>query len=119
MLNMSAIRSMLKRSVKLIRFETRISSNTVQGVTPALRPRLPSSWRRVGVVPRLVALGRNLRMQGSCNWPVGEYFDEYTGPQAGSTVVFGRPVKDESCMLFPFPVMMLKGRPEFTSTIGA
>src|SRR5437763_7808323 len=103
-----------------MRFETRISSNSVHGVTPVLRPRLPSSCSSVGVVPKgLVALGRNPRMHGSCNWPVGEYFVEYTGPHAGFTAVLGRPVNDESCILSPLPVMMLNGRPEFTSTIGA
>ena len=35
-------------------------------------------------------------MQGCWNWPVGEYFDLYTVPQAGLTVTLGRPVKEDS-----------------------
>src|ERR1700676_2659016 len=95
--------------------EIRISSNTVQGVIPALRPRLPSSCRRVGVV----RVATKPLMQGSCNKPVGEYLDLKTAPQAGSTVVLGRPVKDESWRLSPLPVMMLNGRPEAISSSGA
>src|SRR5579863_5891524 len=103
-----------------MRLETRRSSKTVQGWIPALRPRLPSSCCRVGVVPvGLEALGRNPKIQGSCSCPVGEYLDLKDVPQAGSTVVFGRPVRDDSCRLSPLPVMMLKGRPEETSMMGA
>src|SRR5579864_4816824 len=120
MLNISAIRSMLKRSPKKMRLETRMSSKTVHGVTPALRPRLPSSCSRVGVVPvGLVALGRKPRIQGSWNCPLGEYFELYVVPHAGSTNVFGRPVSEESCRLSPLPVMMLNGRPDETSITGA
>ena len=42
-----------------------------------------------------------------------------TAPQAGSTVVFGRLVSDESWRLSPLPVRMLKGRPEEISSNGA
>ena len=43
MLNMSTMKSALMRSVNGMRFENRISPKAVHGVTPALRPRLPSS----------------------------------------------------------------------------
>src|SRR5215467_9308768 len=97
-----------------------MSSNTVHGVSPALRPRLPSSCRSVGMVPvGFVALGRNPRMHGSWKVPLGENFDWYTAPQAGSTVVLGRPVREDSWRLSPLAVTMLNGRPEETSMIGA
>src|SRR4029077_1644770 len=115
MLNMSVIKSMLKRSPKLMRLATRKSLKTVQGVTPALRPRFPSSASRVGVAP----VAMKPIMHGSCRTPVGEYFDLYVGPQAGLIVVFGRPVSEESWRLSPLPVMMLNGRPEETSSSGA
>src|SRR5271155_4805421 len=91
-----------------------MSLNTFQGVTPALRPRLPSSEARVPSKPR---------MQGSWKTPVGEYL-EFTGRlprlvQAGFTNVFGRPVSEESCRLSPLPVMMLNGRPVPNSISGA
>src|SRR5579859_2920319 len=115
MLNMSTIRSTLKPSPKWMRLETRMSSNTVHGVMPALRPRLPSSCSSVGTV----CVATKPLMQGSCSTPVGEYFDLYTGPQAGLTTVLGRPVSDESWKLSPLPVMMLNGRPEAISSSGA
>ncbi|PYX52297.1 MAG: hypothetical protein DMG79_01005 [Acidobacteria bacterium] len=40
-------------------------------VSPALRPRLPSSCRRVGVAP----VAMKPLMHGSCNFPVGEYLE--------------------------------------------
>ena len=70
-LNISTIRSMLKRSLKLMRLATRISLKTVQGATPVLRPREPSSCSSVG----LVAVRTKPRMHGSCSKPVGEYLD--------------------------------------------
>src|ERR1700690_4194547 len=107
------------RSPSGMRFATRRSSNTVHGVVPALRPRLPSSCCSVGVVP----LRTNGTMHGSCKTPVGEYL-ELTGRlplavQTGSTTVLGRPVSDDNCRLSPLLVMMLKGRPDANSMRGA
>src|SRR5262249_10782090 len=115
MLNMSTMKSMFRRSPKFTRLATRRSLNTVHGCTPALRPRLPSSCRRVGVVK----VATNPLMQGSWKVPLGECFDCTAIPQNGSTVVFGRPVRADNCRLFPFPVMMLNGLPEATSITGA
>src|SRR5579864_1701716 len=98
-----------------MRLATRISSKTVQGSMPALRPRLPSSWRRVGVVK----VATKPLMQGSCSEPEGEYLDLYDAPHAGLTVVLGRPVRDDNWRLSPLPVMMLNGRPEAMSSSGA
>src|SRR3954471_13240309 len=110
MLNMSTISSRLARSVIGTCFETLRSLNTVQGVVPALRPRLPSRERSV---PSKFA------MQGSWKTPVGEYFEFTPGPQAGLTNVFGREVRDDNCRLSPLPVRMLNGRPDPNSISGA
>src|ERR1700733_13977722 len=97
-----------------MRLATRRSLKTVQGVTPALRPRFPS---RDSSVPL------NASGQGSWNTPVGEYFDGTAGfpaaVQTGLTKVLGRPVREDNCRLSSFPVMMLNGRPEPNSTSGA
>src|SRR5712692_7794341 len=93
-----------------MRLATRRSLNTVQGVIPALRLRLPSSE---------ISVPSKLAPQGSCKVPVGEYLEGMGGPQAGLTVVLGRPVSDDNCKLSPLPVMMLNGRPELNSTKGA
>src|SRR6266496_361420 len=115
MLNMSAVNSRFTRSPIGMRFETRRSLNTVHGVTPALRPRLPSSCRRVGGTP----LSKNSATHGACRTLVGENFDFAMAPQAGLVVVFGLPVNDDSWRLSPLPVMMLNGRPELNSISGA
>src|SRR5215470_18517291 len=93
-----------------MRLATRKSLKTVQGATPVLRPRLPSNESRVP---------SKLKRHGSWKTPVGENREDTDSPHAGLTNVFGRTVKDESCRLLPFPVMMLKGRPEANSTSGA
>src|ERR1700722_8881842 len=97
-----------------MRLATRRSLNKVQGETPALRERFPSSDKSVP----LKSAG-----QGSWKTPVGEYLELTAGkPSAvhpGLTKVFGRPVSDESCKLSPSLVMMLKGRPLATSMMGA
>src|SRR5438270_2531942 len=93
-----------------MRLATRRSLKTVQGDMPALRRRLPSSEIRVPSKPAT---------QGACKAPVGENLDFTTSPHAGFRVVLGRPVSDDNCRLSPFPVMMLKGRPELNSTNGA
>src|SRR6266704_1904856 len=80
-----------------MRLATRRSLKTVHGVTPALRPRLPS---------RDASVPLKSRMQGSWKIPVGEYFD-LTGwfpieVHAGFSKVFGRPVdaaEDEAMAL--------------------
>src|SRR5262249_38779767 len=92
----------------------RISLNTVQGVIPALRPRLPSRETRLPL---------KSAMQGSWKTPVGEYF-EFTGKfpsavHAGLANVFGREVNDDNCRLSWLPVMMLNGRPAPNSIKGA
>src|SRR5258708_17323349 len=114
MLNMSAVNSRLMGSRIGIRLAMRRSLNTVHGVRPALRPRLPSSDSSVPL---------KAAPQGSWNCPVGENFDDTgTFPEAvhaAFTVVFGLPVSDESCRLSPLPVMMLNGRPELNSISGA
>src|SRR5882757_8418245 len=93
-----------------MRLATRRSLNTVQGVMPALRRRLPSSEIRVP---------SKLARHGSCKVPVGEYL-EFTGSaQPGLTVVLGRPVSEDNCRLSPLPVMTLNGLPELNSTSGA
>src|SRR5467141_3662403 len=97
-----------------MRLATRRSSKTVQGVTPALRPRLPSSESKLPLKPD---------MQGSWKTPVGDAF-ELTGlfpwaVHAASTEMLGRPVRDDSCRLSPLPVMMLNGRPDPNSIKGA
>src|ERR1051325_2372946 len=107
---MSTISSRLTRSVIGTCFETRKSLNTVQGVVPALRPRLPSSDRSV---PSKFAT------QDSWRTPVGEYFEFTPEPHAGLTNVFGRDVRDDNCRLSPLPVRMLNGRPEPNSISGA
>src|SRR5690348_11733226 len=98
-----------------IPFEIRMSLKTVHGVTPALRPRLPSSCCNVGGIP----LSRNCATHGSCRTPVGENFDFAMVPHAGFVTVLGRPVSEDSCRLSPLPVMMLNGRPELNSISGA
>src|SRR5260370_14190029 len=90
-----------------MRLATRRSLKTVHGVTPALRPRLPS---------REASVPLNSRIQGAWKVPVGEYFD-WTGlfpiaVHAGFSKVLGRPVSEDNCRLSPLPAMMLKGRPE-------
>src|ERR1035437_10451449 len=110
MLNMSAMRSMLKRSPKNNFLETRMSLKTVHGVMPALRPRLPS---RDASVPLKSA------RQGSCKTPVGEYLLLKEVPQAGLAVVLGRLVREDNWRLSPPAVMMLNGRPEPNSMRGA
>src|SRR5258706_5522997 len=114
MLNMSAVNSRLMRSRIGMRLAMRRSLNTVQGVRPALRPRLPSSDSSVPL---------KAAPQGSWNCPVEENFDATgTFPEAvhaAFTVVLGLHVSDESCRLSPLPVMMLKGRSELNSINGA
>src|SRR3954471_4561885 len=109
MLKMSTMASRLMRSPKLILRATRTSSNTVHGVTPELRPRLPSKDSSVPL---------KLAMHGSWNTPVGENLDETGVPHAGFTNVFGLPVSDDSCRLSPLPVRMLNGHPELKSMLG-
>src|SRR5882672_4870893 len=98
-----------------MRLATRRSLNTVQGVIPALRRRLPSSEISVPSKPK---------MQGSWKIPVGENFDWTTAfpnraVHAGVSNVFGLPVSEDNCRLSPLPVMILNGRPELNSTRGA
>src|SRR5260370_20840171 len=109
MLNMSAMRSILKRSPKNTFLATRISLKTVHGVMPALRPRVPSSETSVPL---------KLKMQGSCKTPVGEYLLLKEVPQAGLAVVLGRLVREDNWRLSPPAVMMLNGRPEPKLTRG-
>src|SRR6266404_6508232 len=97
-----------------MRLATRRSLKTVHGVTPALRPRLPS---------RDASVPLKSRMQGSWKIPVGEYFD-LTGwfpieVQAAFSKVLGRPVSEDNWRLSPLPVRMLNGRPEPNSIRGA
>src|SRR5229473_2466176 len=97
-----------------MRLATRRSLKTVHGVTPALRPRLPS---------REASVPLKSRMQGSWKTPVGENFD-WTGlfpidVHAGFSKVLGRPVRDDNWRLSPLPVRMLNGRPEPNSIRGA
>src|SRR4029077_11747250 len=97
-----------------MRLATRRSLKTVHGVTPALRPKLPSRERSVPL---------KLRMQGAWKVPVGENFD-WTGlfpiaVHAGFSKVLGRPVSEDNWRLSPLPVMMLNGRPEPNSIKGA
>src|SRR4051794_2022345 len=118
MLNMSAISSRFTRSPKKNRRDTRRSLNTVQGLTPALRARLPSNACSVGVPPKA-----NDAKQGSWKNPVGEKVEVTVGPHGFGAVpgftTFGLPVLGENWKLSGLPVMMLKGRPEATSMIGA
>src|SRR6266446_5732353 len=98
-----------------MRFATRRSLNTVQGLIPALRLRLPSSDTSVPSKPKI---------QGSWKIPVGENLDWTTGlctisVHAGVSKVLGRPVSEDNCRLSPLPVMILKGRPELNSMRGA
>src|SRR5437763_1628491 len=116
---MSAIKSRLIRSPRLIRFATRKSLNTVHGFTPALRARLPSSACNVAVEPGAAKIAK----QGSWKNPVGENFEATVGPHGLSGVpegtTLGRPVLGENWKLSGLPVRMLNGRPEAISTIGA
>src|SRR5438477_7386047 len=106
------------RSPKLMRRATRRSLKTVQGLRPPLRGKLPSRASKVGVPP-----AANTAKQGSWKKPVGENFEGTGAPHptfgapAGTT--FGRPVLGENWKLSGLPVMMLNGRPEATSIIGA
>src|SRR5271156_2399511 len=114
MLNMSVMKSMLKRSLNVTRLAKRTSLKTTHGAMPALRPRFPSSDARVPL---------KLKTQGSWKPPVAEYF-ELTGRfpiavHAGFTKVLGRPVREDNWRLSPLPVMMLNGRPELNSIRGA
>src|SRR5882762_5292269 len=96
-----------------MRLATRRSSKTVHGLTPALRPRLPS---RESNVP-LKSAG-----QTSCSTRLGEYFEGTAGnerPQLAFANVLGRPVREDNCKLSPLPVMMLNGLPEANSIRGA
>src|SRR5258708_26569434 len=110
MLNTSSEASRFIRSPRGIFLLMRMSLKTVQGVIPALRPRLPSSESSVPL---------KFAPQGSWRIPVGEYFELTLAPQAGFANVFGREVNDDSCKLSPVPVMILKGRPELNSINGA
>src|ERR1700686_2609871 len=98
------------RSPKLIFRATRTSLNTVHGVTPELRPRLPSSESSVPL---------KSAMHGSWKTPVGENLELTPEPQSGFTNVFGRPVSEDNCRLSPLLVMMLNGRPELNWISGA
>src|SRR5271154_3818441 len=92
----------------------RTSLNTVQGCTPALRARSPSSESRV-----VFEVGVK---QGSWNNPVGEYLDATTGPQAGlpaPVTTFGRAELGANWKFVLSPVMIRNGRPDATSTMGA
>src|ERR1700724_1912781 len=98
-----------------MRLATRRSLKTVHGVTPALRPRLPSREASVPLKPK---------MQGSWKNPVGEYFEatglnphRLSGVPEGTTL--GRPVREDNWRLSPLPVRMLNGRPEPNSIRGA
>src|SRR2546423_13825328 len=107
---MSTMASRLIRSPKLIVRAIRTSLKTVHGVTPELRPRLPSRERSVPL---------KLARQGSWKTPLGENFDDTGVVQLGFTNVFGLPVNEDSCRLSPLPVRMLNGRPELKSISGA
>src|SRR6185437_12871014 len=111
---MSTISSTLARSPIGTCFDTRKSLKTVHGVVPALRPRFPSSD---------INEPSKFAMQGSWKTPVGEKEDETgmlpSAVQPGLTNVLGREVSDDNCRLSPFPVRILKGRPEPNSSRGA
>src|ERR1700722_20720592 len=97
-----------------MRLARRRSLNTVQGCTPKLRARSPSSDR--SVVFEVVV------KQGSCKNPVGEYFVATTGPQAGfpaPVTTFGRAAVGANWKFVLSPVVIRKGRPDTTSTMGA
>src|SRR5713101_2798344 len=97
-----------------MRLATRRSLKTVHGVTPALRPRLPS---------REASVPLKLRMQGSWKIPVGENFEVVglfpIAVHAGFSKVLGRPVSEDNWRLSPLPARMLNGRPELNSIRGA
>src|SRR5580658_838053 len=93
-----------------MRLATRISLKATHGVNPALRPRLPSKESKV---PSKAA------RHGSWNIPVGENLEVTVGPQRGLAIVFGLPVRADSCRLSSTPVTMLKGLPEANSIKGA
>src|SRR5207244_11091329 len=95
---------------KLIRLLTRISVKMFIVLVPALRPRLPSK------VPS--------RKHAGCKNPVGEKRDATaTSPQEFGPVpdatIKGRSVGVLKSKLRSSPVMMLNGRPDAASMIGA
>src|ERR1700731_2364965 len=97
-----------------MRRATRRSLNTVQGCTPALRERPPSSDSSVVFE---VAV-----KQGSWNRPVGENLDATSGPQPGfppPVTTFGRAAVGANWKFVLSPVMIRNGRPEATSMMGA
>src|SRR5260370_41625512 len=97
-----------------MRLATRRSLKTVHGVTPALRPKLPS---------REASVPLKLRMQGSWKIPVGENFEVVglfpIAVHAGLSKVLGRPVREDNWRLSPLPVRLLNDRPELYSIRGA
>src|SRR5260370_38409831 len=96
-----------------MRLATRRSLKTVHGVTPALRPKLPS---REGSVPL------KLRMQGSWKIPVGENFAVVGLFQivvhAGVSKWLCRPVSEANGWFSAWRGRMVKGRPETNSVRG-
>src|SRR5581483_11899369 len=122
MLNMSAIASRLTRSVRLMRRAIRRSLNTVYGFNPALRPRLPSSAGEFSAMGADEAA--TVWKQGSWKNPLGENCEATVVlPQSEVGVppgtMIGRPVSGENWKLSALPVMMLNGRPEEISMMGA
>src|SRR5579862_1296784 len=112
---MSVIRSKLIRSLKLTRRANRKSLNSVQGCTPALRARSPSSESNVVFE---VAV-----KQASWNNPVGEYLEGTSGPHPfpaeAPVTTFGRAEVGANWKFVLSPVMIRNGRPDAMSIMGA